>query len=98
MKILSFNCRGVGSRVKWSAIRKMVGDEAVDMLLLQEIKVSQVDSKLCYSIWGDNHFEWKVLPAVNTSGGVLCIWRKQAFLLLNSFIVPGFLGLFGVWG
>src|ERR1044072_6672323 len=98
MKILSFNCRGVGSRIKWSAIRKMVGDDAVDLLLLQEIKVSVVDSKLCSSLWGDSHFEWKVLPAVNMAGGVLCIWKKQAFMLINSFTGPGYLGLIGVWG
>src|ERR1044072_7073692 len=105
MKILSFNCRGVGSRVKSSAIRKLVWEESVDMLFLQETKVSQVDSNLCSSLWGDCYFEWKALPAVNTAGGSCVFGENKLFLSLIVLqgldiwvlLVSGVLRLILVW-
>lgn len=98
MKILSLNARGVANRVKWRAIRETVTKEQVEMILIQETKLQSVDSRLCGLIWGDGDFEWKANPAINRAGGLLCIWRKGIFTLLDCFMGVGFLGLVGTWG
>lgn len=98
MKILSLNVRGVANRVKWRCIQEIVVQEQVEMLLLQETKLQEVNSRLCGALWGDGGFEWKATPAVNRAGGLLCIWRRGVFKLYECLIGSGFIGLSGFWG
>ena len=39
MNIVSWNCRGMGSRIKEEAIRSLIRIEAPDILLIQETKM-----------------------------------------------------------
>lgn len=39
---------------------------------------------------------WETYPSQNSSGGILCLWNKEAFFLNNSFRGSDFLGLEGV--
>ncbi|XP_057453055.1 uncharacterized protein LOC130744910 [Lotus japonicus] len=98
MKMLSFNVRGVASRVKWRRIREIVVEEQVDMILIQETKLQEVSTRLCYALWGDGNFDWKAKPAINRAGGLLCIWRKDTFKLHDCLMGNGFIGLLGSWG
>src|ERR1044072_1916499 len=98
MKVMSLNARGIGSHLKQKAIRQKVNHEKVEMLFLQEIKMPLVDVNICRAVWGDAMFDWKVSPAVNQAGGLLCIWKKGFFALSDWFEGAGFLGLVGVWG
>eukprot|EP00253_Pinus_taeda_P011701 PITA_11701 len=41
MKIISWNCRGMGSKIKEEAIRNLIRIEAPDILLLQETKMEE---------------------------------------------------------
>lgn len=43
MKIISWNCRGMGSKIKEEAIRNLIRIEASDILLLQETKMEDSD-------------------------------------------------------
>lgn len=45
MRMVSFNTRGLGGRVKRSAVRELVASEKVDFLCLQETKLDYVDKK-----------------------------------------------------
>lgn len=36
-------------------------------------KMEDINDKLCREIWGDVHVEWRFVPAVNHTGGVLCL-------------------------
>ncbi|XP_057452614.1 uncharacterized protein LOC130744447 [Lotus japonicus] len=98
MKILNLNVRGLANRVKWRGIRELVVAKKVEMILIQETKLQTVDALMCGLIWGDNDFEWKVVPAVNRAGGLLCVWRKDLFVLQNVMVGVGFMGLVGTWG
>lgn len=46
MNILSFNVRGLGKGVKWSAIRRLVRKHNLDLLCLQETKRFKVERKV----------------------------------------------------
>ena len=39
MKVVSWNCRGMGSRTKEEAIRSLIRIESPDILLIQETKM-----------------------------------------------------------
>ena len=52
MKIISYNVRGLGKGVKWGAIRRLVKQEGVDMICLQETKKEMVDKAMCQALWG----------------------------------------------
>ena len=45
MKIVSWNCRGLGRKYKKEAIRDIVRMEKIDILLLQETKLSEAAMK-----------------------------------------------------
>ena len=47
MNILSYNSRGMGSGVKWLAIRKLTMANNIDVFCIQETKKESVDAKLC---------------------------------------------------
>lgn len=97
MNILSYNVRGLGRGVKWSAIRRLVRKHKVDLLCLQETKREQVDKKTCQSLWGDDDVCWEALPAENTAGGLLCVWNDKRFKLESKISGRGFILLDGVW-
>jgi len=52
MNIISYNVRGLGRGVKWPAIRRMVRENHIDMLCLQETKKESVDKSMCTALWG----------------------------------------------
>ena len=79
MNILTYNVRGLGRGVKWSAIRRLVRKHKVDLLCLQETKKQQIDSTMCQSLWGDSDVSWEIQPASNTAGGLLCLWSDKSF-------------------
>jgi len=43
MNIISYNVRGLGRRVKWGAIRRMIKKEHIDMICIQETKKEFID-------------------------------------------------------
>ena len=51
MNIISYNVRGLGRGVKWPAIRRMVRENHIDMLCLQETKKESVEKSLCTAWW-----------------------------------------------
>lgn len=98
MIVLSYNVRGLGNRIKWRAIRDLIVREKIEMVLLQETKVQEVEHSLCNSLWGDSSCDWRMSPAVNSAGGLLCIWNKDAFELLDCTVNQSFIILVGIWG
>ncbi|XP_057451864.1 uncharacterized protein LOC130743648 [Lotus japonicus] len=97
MKMLSFNARGLGEGAKRRVIREMVANNHVEVLCIQESKLQYLDKRICSQIWGDSNFEWRVIPAVNRSGGLICIWNPSVFSLVDCVTGTGFLGLIGTW-
>ena len=66
MKITSYNCGGLGSKYKKEAIRDLVRMEKIDILLLQETKLSEADMKdTLKEIWKNN--KAKILDSTGAS-------------------------------
>ena len=80
MKIITYNIRGSGRGVNWGAVKKLVVNEQVDMLCLRETKKEMVDRTTCQALWGDLEVKWATSPAVNSAGGILCIWSESSFV------------------
>ncbi|KAH1034679.1 hypothetical protein GYH30_054891 [Glycine max] len=97
MNILSFNVRGLGKGVKWSAIRRLVRKHNLDLLCLQETKRDRIDKPLCQALWGDDDVNWELHPAENTAGGLLCIWSDKRFKVERKVTGRGFIMLEGTW-
>ncbi|XP_057418110.1 uncharacterized protein LOC130712288 [Lotus japonicus] len=98
MKIVSYNVRGLGSSAKRRIIRELLVKEQIDMMCVQETKLESVDVGDCTQMWRDSELEWKALPVVNKGGGLLCIWKRDTFHLLECVLGHGFIGLVGTWG
>ena len=71
--------------------------ESVDLLCIQETKKDTVDKSICQALWGDPAVSWEVQPALNSAGGILCIWSEKAFKLERKVIGNGFVWLTGQW-
>lgn len=56
------------------------------MVMLQGTKLQEVEQSLCNTLWGDSSCEWKMSPAANSAGGLLCLWNKDAFELVDCTI------------
>lgn len=79
IKILSYNVRGLGGRVKREVIRQIIQKEEVDVVCIQESKLTKFDSKVCNEVWGDKEVEWREVEAINRAGGVFIMWGKGNF-------------------
>jgi exonuclease III len=69
----SFNIRGLGGRVKRRRIRELVRREKVEVLAIQETKLSSVNGDFCRKLWGGENVAWKCNPALGRSGGLLLL-------------------------
>ncbi|GKV49606.1 hypothetical protein SLEP1_g56347 [Rubroshorea leprosula] len=90
--------RGIGCGWKWREIRKLVGKEKVEFLMLQEIKIGNVDRGICREMWSTKNFEWVAKNAKGSAGGLLCLWNREIFVLDKSLQEPILLGIYGFWG
>ncbi|KAL5157811.1 C2 and GRAM domain-containing protein [Glycine soja] len=88
---------GLGRKVKWAAVRRLVRKHKVDILCIQETKKKQIDKPMCQALWGDMDVVWEFQPAVNTAGGLLCIWNEQTFKVERRVKGTGYILLEGVW-
>jgi len=97
MKVMTYNVRGLGGRVKCGYLKNLMAKEEVEMLCIQETKLELIDRALCQRIWGENDVEWFVSLTINRGRGLLCLWNKEDFSLQNSFHGQGFLAIKGIW-
>ena len=74
--ILNWNVRGLNSVARQDAVSEMVDALKIDVVCLQETKLSNVSRSLILSMLGsdfDNNFI--CLPSEGASGGILIAWR-----------------------
>jgi hypothetical protein len=98
MIICTFNIRGLGGRVKKKVLRKLVKEEKVEFLAIQETKLEDVSEALVFSIWGGEDCCWAFYPSIGNSGGILSIWRKSISSFIYSFKGEGYVGVCLDWG
>lgn len=55
----------------------MVRKHRVEVLLLQETKVSKDMKRIICNIWGTRRGGWQWVPSEGASGGLICIWNEE---------------------
>jgi exonuclease III len=81
MKVISWNCRGMGSKVKEEAIRSLIRTETPDILLVQETKLEDIAFlQASKKLWMKS--EARAIPARGASGGIDTLWNDNKFTVL----------------
>ena len=83
MKVVSWNCRGLGGSQNLEVIKRFKTMESASILLLQETKKSAEESiALLQSIWSKG--KGLAISANGASGGLLCWWNSDKFELSSA--------------
>ena len=68
MKVISWNCRGMGGAIKVEAIKDIIRYEMIDFLLIQETKMLEAKTMVLSWIWKKYH--GKAISSKGASGGL----------------------------
>ena len=71
MRVLCWNVRGLGSSVKKGIVKKLVLENQIQMLMLQETKLENVEYNIVQSLWADENFEWVSIASKGKAGGLI---------------------------
>ena len=67
------------------------------MISIQETKKEIIEKTACQALWWDPTVSWEVLPAINSAGGILCMWSDKNFKLESKICGNGFIRMTGQW-
>jgi hypothetical protein len=87
-----------GGGVKKRRIRELVRHNKVDFLAIQETKLEDISSALCYNLWGSDDCQWSFRPSEGNSGGILSLWRRSCAYDVSCFGGEGYVGVCFDWG
>ena len=80
MKLVSWNCQGLGGSQKIEVIKRFKLMESISVLLVQETKKNAEDSLLTMkNLWPKE--EAFVISASGASGGILTWWDNDKFTM-----------------
>ena len=82
MKVISWNYRGLGGSSKVEAIKEIIKAERPDILLIQETKMSYVETMSLSRSWKNCH--GKAISSRGASGGDSYIILKQILNKINE--------------
>ena len=85
MKIVSWNCRGLGNSSKVDDVKDLLRMDPSDVLLLQETKIDE-DNLLSLSKKNWKKNAGLVVSARGSSGGIATLWTKNLFSMKNSLV------------
>lgn len=97
MKLLAYNIRGVGSRIKRREIQELVRKHKVDLVCIQESKLEGVNEEKCKLIWG-NSCGWEAKDAEGRAGGIITLWNPDKFVCSSSWHMNGAVIVNDWWG
>ena len=76
MIIISWNVRGLNSGPRQKSIQELVRNHSLDVLFLQEIKVSiECMMSMAPKLWRSG--QGQCIGAKGSSGGVACLWNPR---------------------
>ena len=85
MNILSLNINGLGKGdYKIPFIRKIIDNNKIDFLGLQETKRRGITDFSLKNIWRSHDFEAVQKDALGQSGGLISMWNKSLFKKIAS--------------
>jgi exonuclease III len=85
MKVVSWNCRGMGSKVKEEAIRSLLMIETPNIFLIQETKMEDKDF-LQINKKFRNRGGGQAVSAQGASGGLGTLWNISKYLLVTEIL------------
>jgi len=74
-KILCWNVRGLNSKARQDTVRTLITSCQVEVVCLQETKISGISRGFILSMLGSDFPYWLELPSIGASGGILVAWR-----------------------
>jgi hypothetical protein len=78
MKIVSWNCRGLGSNHKKEELKKLLQVEKPSILMLQETKLGELETlKDLQKIW--NNCDGRAVSSRGASSGIKILWKRENF-------------------
>ena len=84
MRIVSWNCRGLGNLSKFEAVKDIMKMEPTNILLLQETKIEgETLLEISKKKWQKN--AGKIISARGSLGGIATLWKEDQFKLVNTF-------------
>ena len=78
MKVLSWNCKGLGSKIKEEAMIDLVSLHQLDIFLIQETKMEE-DAFLQVSVKFWKKSGRAAISSRDSSGGIGTLWHDQKF-------------------
>ena len=91
LKILSWNVRGVNDRNKRKLIKALIRSQNVDLVCLQETKMTEMSLGVVRSLGVGRFLEWGALDARGAAGGVVVFWDNRVLELMGLEV-----GLFSI--
>ena len=83
MKVVSWNCRGLGGTQKLEVIKRFKSMESASILLIQETKKLAKDNLAIFKkFWPKG--TGLATNANGASGGLLCWWDSEKFGMLSA--------------
>lgn len=81
MKVISWNCRGMGRKIKEEAIINLIRTEAPDILLVQETKLKdKFFLQASKNMWPKS--EARAISARGALGGIGTLWNSNKYALI----------------
>ncbi|KAL8480950.1 hypothetical protein ACS0TY_027463 [Phlomoides rotata] len=97
MKVMTFNVRSMGNKMKRQEVRRIIKETGVDMCCLQETKLDHLEERLGSELWPGKDFDWVGGEAEGRAGGLISIWNRKAFVKTSSWHHKGLLVVNGRW-
>ena len=91
IKILSWNVRGVNDKNKRKIIKALISSQKVDLVCLQETKMTEMSLGVVRSLGVGRFLEWGALNAWGAAGRVVVFWDNKVLELVRMDV-----GLFSI--
>ncbi|KAL8463824.1 hypothetical protein ACS0TY_033680 [Phlomoides rotata] len=97
MKVMSFNVRGLGQRMKRKDVKQMIIQNKIDICCIQESKLEKTEQIIRRELWYNSNFDWVWKDVEGRSGGIISIWSRRVFSKISSWHISGMLVVNGIW-
>ena len=95
MNFLSWNVNGLGEKIKVGMVSRCVLKNKVDMLFIQESKITSISRGMIRALWKNQDYQWVGVNSTGASGGLLCVWDSKVFELKKKKINRNWIALWG---
>lgn len=95
MIIISWNIRGLNSRIKKNALRRLISTHDPHFVFIQETKMDDFNPRFNRSLWKVRDRELLFSPSSGNSGGLLSLWRSNYFKAESHLIEKNWIAISG---